>query len=765
MAGESFQDEAGQTACKPANQCAAGTEPSKDATTTADIECRSCVPGVSYKPSSDNTACLPQPVCKAGQEETSPAAVDRMRVCTDCKAGFFIDSTLRSCKAWTTCPPGQEEDQSSPPSRSSDRKCVPCDDGFFSTGNGARCRPWAVCAGDQYETSPPAPGSDRECAAATSCQADEYVVSPPKGGSDRVCAKSPECSEGVTFNSAVTSTDEYGNNLVPAKCTPCSTCPNGNPGFACTVTRDTVCAECGQPCVPGVTFEVQPCTVTDKIRCQGCARCGADQYLRTPCSGGTDSDCRPVRECLPTEIEINKPTASSDRECVAKRACIPGEFVNPSPTSIDDVCKPCPEGFFSLVSDAPNCTRHSVCKAAEGLLSAGSATVDTQCTSCILGDSFKPLAGNAPCTPTNKESCTAGTKQVEATLTADRTCVPCAEGTYQEKEGQNFCADQPTCSPGNYIATPGSASSKRVCAACPPSSYQDAENQQSCVPWARCGPGKQGTVGSSVTDVACQSCPDGLFKEATDAAPGSLDKCQPWSTCSRGREPGSFTPSPTDDRSCELCGPGYYQPDADSTAKCRRATSCRTGEYVKNDVPANRDVDRECSRCPPFSFSSTLNQAECTPWQVCPAGQSGVPGSNVKDVRCIPCKKGFFKAAADPRPGKLNKCQRWSTCGAGERIDPESPPSATEDRGCIRCPPETFSATGNTINCSRAYTCQPGAFVKRDLPDSRDANRVCEPCAKGGWRPRLRGPCRSLSFLVPTALVNLCPGATVRLCP
>lgn len=129
-------------------------------------------------------------------------------------------------------------------------------------------------------------------------------------------------------------------------------------------------------------------------------------------------------------------------------------------------------------------------------------------------------------------------------------------------------------------------------------------------------------------------------------------------------------------------------------------TSCDPGQRVT--ASAAGASDRQCEPCPPGSFSSTANAAECAPWRRCGEGEVVMAeGTAMSDTVCAD--------AGD--------------CGAGQYE--LAAPTPTQPRSCEPCPEGTFNDSGvNVPECQPFSECEAG--TREAAAGSATTDRRCE---------------------------------------
>uniref|UniRef100_A0A3P8S2M8 Tumor necrosis factor receptor superfamily, member 21 n=1 Tax=Amphiprion percula TaxID=161767 RepID=A0A3P8S2M8_AMPPE len=117
--------------------------------------------------------------------------------------------------------------------------------------------------------------------------------------------------------------------------------------------------------------------------------------------------------------------------------------------------------------------------------------------------------------------------------------------------------------------------------------------------------------------------------------------------------------SPTAVRECSPCPQGTFTRRENGVEQCHRCRApCPVGFLEKTACMATQD--RVCT-CPPNSFLSGDNGAECKPHSLCPPGtRVKKRGSEMEDVLCKPCTKGTF---SDVESSAL-KCRNHTDCQA-----------------------------------------------------------------------------------------------------
>ncbi|XP_022091513.1 sushi, von Willebrand factor type A, EGF and pentraxin domain-containing protein 1-like [Acanthaster planci] len=166
------------------------------------------------------------------------------------------------------------------------------------------------------------------------------------------------------------------------------------------------------------------------------------------------------------------------------------------------------EGSVTINKSVPMCRRGSV------------ALNDTNCISCAVGSHFDSRT---------------------------ETCKVCAEGTYQDEEGQDECKP---CPWGTWTDGPRAKNSSECLPECKPGTF-------SLTGLATCRPCPQGSFQPSFKQTSCLPCREGT----TTSSKGSRSS----SNCQAICGPGTF--SATGLHPCQPCPLGSYQP-AEQQTRC-----------------------------------------------------------------------------------------------------------------------------------------------------------------------------------------------------
>jgi hypothetical protein len=278
------------------------------------------------------------------------------------------------------------------------------------------------------------------------------------------------------------------------------------------------------------------------------------------------------------------------------------------------------------------------------------------------------------------------------TLSEVRRCETCAPGTFSALQSQSACT---FCSPGFYSAATGTGVGVSACAACPGGQFAADSGQTACAPY---------------TVAVC---------DAGEAL----------------SQPGNAT---SDDRVCEACAAGQFQPfDAFNGTDCQ----------PWSDVWCNGSTYR--------SAGDATTDTSCTPWTIesCPAGFKLRPPSSYDDGSCSPCEDGTFQPDDD---SQAYSCTDWST----------------QAYNCneVRAEPMKVFVAGNTTHDSLCEFC-PGGFVivVGDEEDGYPAS--CRACEPGYYAPAGSGeatwdtcrPCDDGTFASAPA-AEVCTNWTVTSC-
>ena len=698
--GATYQPQSGATECLALTTCGAGFVEAQAPTTSTDRVCQGC-PSGTFKAEAGPGVCQPVRDCLPGTEESSSPTSIADRGCTVCAAGTFAAGNNTKCQAWSSCSAGTET--ASPPTASSDRVCRACADGTFSVA-GEACRPFSVCTVEQYVDNgrPPSPSMDRTCRNATMCLESEYVLRPLLADVDRECDTLTVC-KGAEFEATAPRRDpNLGMYVSDRVCEPCSTCPQGRTQTAaCSDTADTLCESC-TTCDPGTWQEVA-CTASEDTSCATCSECDADtQFIAKACEVLADTQCQALTVCEGNLFEAQAPTDTSDRLCQPAQTCAPGTFVSQDVSATADrVCTPCAAGTFSDKDNAASCTALRECSAGTFVAFSGNATSNAQCGACELAASFSTGPNAAGCTAV-AAPCAPGTFEDAApTVTSDRACLPCPNGQFSVTSGAGTCTPWRKCDAGEEQSVAPTSTSDRVCRVCGAEFFQDVVGALQCKAKRLCGPGEEElSAGGATEDRQCQPCEAGVtFKETVDVRGANANcgaaclVCQKVRTCAAGEEE-TAAPTLTSDRECVSCEAGVsFKASAGVDSRCAAVEVCAAGE--EQIIAPTPSTDR--------------GEGQGVGWQR--AGGVGYVGVNVFFRRRIvssvfPCCDG-----SQPRFLCLTPCL-WL-------------PSPSV---CRLCPDGTFKPVAGQSSCSAATTCLPGEFILKDVPPTKDANRICAPC-------------------------------------
>ena len=94
----------------------------------------------------------------------------------------------------------------------------------------------------------------------------------------------------------------------------------------------------------------------------------------------------------------------------------------------------------------------------------------------------------------------------------------CSDETWDDDDdSETTCVPWTTCEPGTFVDEPGTATSDRSCSPCAEGTFSDAENAEACSEWSECPAGVE-AAGSETADFECAS-------PAVDVAVGNGFSC------------------------------------------------------------------------------------------------------------------------------------------------------------------------------------------------------------------------------------------------
>ena len=375
----------------------------------------------------------------------------------------------------------------------------------------------------------------------------------PTGVSTITCPAGSYCPAGASLPLSCPE-GTYSNTAGIASASQCTVCPTGH---ACPAGSTAQ-----QPCRPGTyspspgrgacdycpagSFQSSPASIS----CQGCPAgsfCELGASVPLLCAAGS------YRSAANAMSQSDCAACPSGNECAtgstAPTSCVPGTFAE---AAGQRQCTNCPVGKFQTWPSRTNCIS---CAAGQYCLARSTAPLTCapgsysaiaeqgSCVSCLAG-SYQSSSGATACIDCPAGSwcaagasapvaCGAGSYRSAVSATSVALCLGCPAGS--------ACvtgAMVPVqCSAGSF-----SAAGSGACVRCEAGTYQELEGQTFC---AICPPGKFCPAGSATP----QYCEGGTFSGATGLV--SSSQCH--------RVTGGFW-APTGSTLPEECFPGFYCP-------------------------------------------------------------------------------------------------------------------------------------------------------------------------------------------------------------
>ena len=751
--------------------------------------------------------CVVGTYCVVGATAEAPCAAftynpyDGQGSCINCPAGRYCATTGLSAFAQcplgfyclegvdkTPCPAGTYNPNVNLDSAS---ECYPCDPGQYCLGGtsavsgvcdagyvcprGAKqstsavqfsfatpsaeglCPPGYYCPAGSKAPTPCAVGTYQDQYGQTSCKScpagrycDVTGISDP---SANLCAAGFFCQGGATTKTPK-SVAEGGN-----QCTAGFYCPAGT-------TVELLCADGTYEPRPG-SSACQTCPAgyyckngqVVPVACPVYSYCPSGSPQETVCPDGTYSNVgglQRVDQCRPCK---------AGQYCTGgmlKGQCSAGYYCDTGASSINQVSKLCPAGFFCL----QGCTVPSICPTGKFRVSPGGAAA-TDCTDCSAGyycvasvstpfecpkGHFCPPSSESP-TPCPKGFYVSATKR---TISTD--CIPCPPG-YNCSETGVADLNSYKCPVGYYCPDSSKAPVK-----CPEGTFANVTGFAVLADCLTCLEGFY-CLAQTVTPVLCAEgsycpagsakavdCPAGYYCKFTATDGVTIAKLQ---SCPAGYYCPAKTIYPI------KCENGYYCP-----AKSGAPIACPSGSMGTHNE-YNINLELGCHLCPPGTYSVSIGGVStsckvCTPGYVCVSNTSTATPVDPDKDGGYECPKGYYcpegSYAPTPCPQgyfnyekKANSSAMCMMCEAGMYGDLKGL------GGCKSCGPTSDSEMGSTICActgkNRVFQKSDGKCVCKQYytsvleNDQEDSVYDCRPilldrCASGYLRDSL-GKCVS----------------------
>lgn len=663
-----------------------------------------------YQEQAGQTSCKPVTTCTVGFEESVSPSLSADRECVPCPGGSFQDEAhMRFCFAASTC--GEGLKVKVPHTNSTDTECegVTCPGldapqyGSISSCEGvqqyqAECT--ASCKNDRFDLL----GTEtRECQQAgvfsgvdAECKCNPLFYLDPVAedcvdvcptetyGVEGVCtACTAACEKGETFEILACDPTTDTNRV----CQACKACPLGQ--FAsggCEGAQDTICSDF-QPCEDG-EFESTPGTATSDRICSPCTPCKTSEFAFTGCCGSEDTQCQKLSICLNQEFQLVAPEPAlfggfkSDRVCRKPTACTDTQYLRTPGNSTVDAdcvdCTRCTNGTWTIKSCTTTadteCQAWKTCEAGEYIKVPGSPNNDVTCAACRSCGQHEIAVGG--CGGSNQDTVCAPRPRCDAELEFE--AAP-GNTTHGPK-----CQPCKACEEDEFIVEACHGSTDTVCKkivekgaeeleGCPRGQYRlgDKPENSVCFACSPCTAGVNYAAGGL-------SCPTGF----------NSPRCEPVSTCVVGEELESKPPTALYDRvcrSCTVCGMGMVEVHGCNSTHdrlCRPWTPCPVGFYEQN--PGDNKNDRVCAPCSVCSSGETVSKScggshdvVCKKLRMCDTSQTlSKLGDTAHDTVCSECPSTAFGRSNDTHcpPTLVDVCAAPTTTTLPSTLAPTTSP-------------------------------------------------------------------------------------------
>eukprot|EP00048_Salpingoeca_helianthica_P024095 m.29661 g.29661 ORF g.29661 m.29661 type:complete len:1720 (-) comp9183_c1_seq2:38-5197(-) len=811
-----FQDQPGQSSCKPVQNCSLGVTFETGAPTASSdrvcSSCQSCGSG-SYQATSCNltsntgcSSCLDGCVeCTNGLSCARCAlndrylSVDKTQCYTSppgCPTQYFQNEYVESLDSFyffclpcnspcNTCANDPDFCSSCNASMflfddTRDTCRSDCGPNLYGNVTTRLCTPLTVCSfPPQYQSSPPGISSDRVCSLITGCPAGQVRTQEPTPTSNRVCA---DCPAG---------TIDHDNNYN----TSCLTCPAGT--YTPPGTAGSSCPVCPAGTTDHDFNASTPCQVCNDpglfVPANSTGSCSLYQ-----CKAGTlDSDSNSSTPCTTCNPGFNLSAPGLFGPC-SNHACPRGTTDLDNLTSTN--CVRCPVGSFVPEQQFGSCAPF-ICL--NGTTDADSNPA-TECVSCGDPGLFVPANSSGDC---SLFTCQPGT--LDGDSNSSTVCTTCPPGTNLSVSGLFGACSKYSCPAGttNLNSNPASG-----CTRCGPGSYVPPASAGLCSLYQCLNGSTDDDSDSSTLCVNCTQpglfvpanstgvCSDGKFLCSVGSIDGDNRSSTPCTTC----PPGTDLSTRGKFGSCnsQLCAAGQIDEDSDPATKC---VACPRGGYV----PPGRFG--ACSQFVCLNGTIDDDNSSRTPCVGCSAPGLFVPSNSSGDCSNFKCQVGTIDS-------DLNSSTVCTFCNPGTQldttglsgncssflcpfgtIDGDNNPATT----CTWCPSGAFVPRGQSGSCS-AFVCDfgfidadrnastpcaqclvnvsgPGLFVPRNssgscstflcpvgtLDNDRNASTVCVTCNPGTNlnATGLSGPCEEHLCALGTSDTDSNPNTTCVTCP
>merc|ERR1711865_877623 len=365
------------------------------------------------------------PATPADRTTTTAASATANTVCGACQAGYWAaagDNT--ACAAVTTkcgdqvavggAAPVMREITGNFASTTAQITCGDCTAGTFpssATGACTACTPVAGAKADAAYTCTSASDSHVTGNNCLACAAKTAGVVASLGVVGTVDKCTAACAVGTYLQDALSAN--------PGLCTPCGTVNDAATGATYTCASSTTTRFATGGCTALTHYKVAG---TNADSCAAVTACSSNQLTGA---------------CFP-RVEVAAPTATTDRTCTP---CAAGTFAADGQTD----CAACD---INNADATANAVTYTCTSAADVRFATGGCAATHYKVAGLTADSCAPITAcevSAGVPSTQSTGACFPRVEVDApTATTDRTCTPCAAGTFAAN-GQTDCAAHTTC--------------------------------------------------------------------------------------------------------------------------------------------------------------------------------------------------------------------------------------------------------------------------------------------------------------------------------